>query len=60
MTKEEWIELQLAKAPEPSAEWVRDMLIRFRFPPEEVEEIYQARLRKEERAAEEKSGNAEE
>ncbi|MBJ6640196.1 hypothetical protein H4K36_24200 [Streptomyces sp. DHE7-1] len=52
MTKEEWIEQQLANAPEPTAEDVWWVLNRFGLPAEQVEAAYQAMLReKEERAA---------
>ncbi|MFE9626916.1 hypothetical protein [Streptomyces sp. NPDC006527] len=52
MTEEEWIERQLAKAPEPTAEDVWWVLNRFGFPQEQVEAAYEAMLReKEEREA---------
>jgi hypothetical protein len=39
MTKEEWIERELAKAPERDDEWVRAMLWRFGiFPEDEAHE----------------------
>lgn len=51
MTKEEWVALQLANAPEPTAEDVWWVLNRFGFPQEQVEAAYEAMLReKEERA----------
>ncbi|MEU8772646.1 hypothetical protein [Streptomyces sp. NPDC048606] len=45
MTKEEWIERELAKAPKPTAEDVWWVLNRFGFPPEQVEAAYEAMLR---------------
>ncbi|MGA5700791.1 hypothetical protein [Peterkaempfera bronchialis] len=57
MTKEEWIEQQLANAPEPTAEDVWWVLNRFGFPTEQVEAAYQAMLReKEKRAARRTAG----
>ncbi|MFJ3983355.1 hypothetical protein [Streptomyces fungicidicus] len=48
MTKEEWIEQQLANVPEPTAEDVWWVLNRFGFPAERVEAAYQAMLRERE------------
>ncbi|MFD8452752.1 MULTISPECIES: hypothetical protein [Streptomyces] len=52
MTKEEWLEREMANAPEPTAEEIWWVLNRFGFPQEQVEAAYQAMVReKEERAA---------
>ncbi|MEU0638154.1 hypothetical protein ABZ338_18190 [Streptomyces albidoflavus] len=58
MTKEEWIERQLAKAPEPTAEDIWWVLNRFGFPQEQVEAAYEAMLReKKEREQAEQRGS---
>ncbi|MFD8632372.1 hypothetical protein [Streptomyces sp. NPDC059533] len=51
MTKEEWVERELAKAPKPTAEDVWWVLNRFGFPPEQVEAAYKAMLREKGRHA---------
>ncbi|MEU7554280.1 hypothetical protein AB0B01_18415 [Streptomyces sp. NPDC044571] len=57
MTREEWIERELAKAPEPTAEDIWWVLNRFGFPPDQVEAAYEAMLReKEARATVEQHG----
>ncbi|MCZ1007679.1 hypothetical protein [Streptomyces lydicus] len=59
MTKEEWIELQLANAPEPTAEDVWWVLNRFCFPREQVQAAYEAMMREREESAEaERSGDS--
>lgn len=58
MTKEEWLERELAKAPEPTAADVWWVLNRFGFPQEQVEAAYEAmqREKKEREEAEQRGG----
>ncbi|MGW1145477.1 hypothetical protein ACWD6I_10545 [Streptomyces sp. NPDC002454] len=60
MTTEEWVEKQLAKAPRRDAEWIKAMMLRFNFPPEEIQARYQQALQedREYEAAERAKGEA--